>query len=158
MIPRLAAALSLLLLTIAPCALAADRDGDALTKTPKVIAGPALPLDGDTLLIGDVKIRLWGIDAPEMSNWPWGAFARAELDIWTRASTITCEARGRSHDRVVARCTTRIQGHDGPEIDLGEKLIRSGLAVEHRSFSRGAYRTAEDFARTNRMGLWASRP
>ena len=35
------------------------------TKPPRVVEGPARIVDGDTIWIGETKIRLYGIDAPE---------------------------------------------------------------------------------------------
>ncbi len=46
---------------------------------PEVIEGAALPLDGGTMMIGEVRVGLWGVDAPKMSA-PFGPRARAALD------------------------------------------------------------------------------
>ena len=37
----------------------------ASTATTAELAGEAKVTDGDTIRIGDTRIRLWGIDAPE---------------------------------------------------------------------------------------------
>ena len=45
---------------------------------PKVITGKCHVIDGDTIAIGKQKIRLAGINAPEL-NEPWGQKAKWEL-------------------------------------------------------------------------------
>ena len=50
----------------------------------ETLSGPAVPFDGDTLLIdgpngSTLHVRLYGVDAPEM-GYPWRPQARAILD------------------------------------------------------------------------------
>ena len=52
---------------------------DPAAATADVIEGPAVALDGDTLLVGGAPVRLFGIDAPDMIA-PLGPHARAKLD------------------------------------------------------------------------------
>src|SRR5262245_32694990 len=42
-----------------------DRMTAAAEPAAKALSGQARIVDGDTLAIGDTRIRLWGIDAPE---------------------------------------------------------------------------------------------
>ena len=74
-----------------------------------IIKGRPAVLDGDTLLFpardlpplpegyslrepnDAVRVRLWGIDAPEMQDWPLGAYARANLADLVRDKDVTCE-------------------------------------------------------------------
>lgn len=72
---------------------------------------------------------MWGIDAPEMSDWPWGAHARATLDAIISAKPVRCEVTGKDGSRLVARCFT-------PEaVDLGAAVIAAGWAIPHRLFT-----------------------
>jgi endonuclease YncB( thermonuclease family) len=132
--------------------------------------GKAWAVDGDTLNVtvkgaGDVRVRLWGVDAPEMKNWPFGQRSRAGLDyfLFLGNNQVTCEPKGKSHNRVVARCVT-----SAPSVrelttpgamaarDLGEDMIAWGLAVEYRSFTGGRYRKSECLAIKTKRGIWAA--
>lgn len=131
----------------------------APSAAQEAIEGTALALDGDTLLVTPeggkpVKVRLWAVDAPEMKVIPWGPFARVALDSWLKSSKgrVSCERRGRSHDRIVGLCL--IPMPDGGRVDLGERLIREGFAVEHRAFGGGFYQEAEFEAAMNAVGFW----
>lgn len=126
-------------------------------------------LDGDTLMRieGDerIRIRLWGISAPEMSDFPHGLVARSALDtlladsggkVTCRALTVAPEARKDRYNRLIARCATR----DGT--DLGRRMIELGWATTYRVFTWGGiddaraydYDSAELDARYAGRGLW----
>ena len=145
-------------------ALAAPLPGSAQDGT--TIAGPAVALDGDTLWVeGTGKVRLWGISAPEMRDWPWGAYARGALDQLIGAGQVTCVQVDRDrHERPVALC--RADRDNGAT--LGQKMIDEGWAVAYRIFTVDppppAAHSAEIFpqleavARKNRRGLWRNWP
>lgn len=143
---RLISAIAALVLCAAP----------ALSQ--EAITGTAMALDGDTLLVTPrggkpVKVRLWGVDVPEMKNWPYGQWARGVLDelIEVVGADVRCSPQGKSHDRVVGRCwfTTTPPGNE-----ISRALIRAGAAVEYRAFTNGAFLQDEEFARLNRKGVW----
>jgi endonuclease YncB( thermonuclease family) len=112
------------------------------------ITGEAIAWDGETIAIDDKPIRLYGIDAPEMSSDPRGPVARSELDfILAPDRTVTCKAVGLgSNNLPVARCGAG--GHD-----LSEVMVRSGWAFEHRKYS-SSYGAAEAEARATGRGFW----
>jgi endonuclease YncB( thermonuclease family) len=125
--------------------------------TGSVIAGRVRVVDGDSLIIGASRIRLFGIDAPEGRqhcsdaagrSYPCGEAARRALLDTIAGSEVSCTPVGASHDRSVAVCTA-----DGR--DLSEAMVRSGHALELRQHSRGRYAAAEREARDARRGLWA---
>ena len=123
-----------------------------------VIAGEARIVDGDTVEIREVRIRLEGIDAPESdqqcqdvngrSYWC-GSEATAALEKLA-AGSITCEQVGfdQRNKRPVSIC----RNADG--LDLNAELVRQGLAVAFRRYSM-RYAAIEDEARAARRGLWA---
>ncbi len=117
------------------------------------IAGAARAADGDTLTLDGHRIRLAGIDAPEMmqvcrrdgADWRCGVAARSRLAELLRAGPVTCRTRGTDkYGRWLARC-------EGEAGDLGERMVREGLAVAY-----GGYEDEERFARAERKGLWGA--
>ena len=109
--------------------------------------------DGDTLRCGPDRVRLFGVDAPEVRRGktpaePLAYEARDELVRLTRGR-VGC--RVVDHDRY-GRSVARCWSDASPDINAA--LIRSGLATEYRRYSKGAYATAEDEARRAGRGAW----
>jgi endonuclease YncB( thermonuclease family) len=125
--------------------------------TGGLIAGRARVVDGDSLIVGTSRIRLYGIDAPEGRqhcrdaqgrSYPCGEAARRALLDTIAGREVSCTPVGASHDRSVAVCIV-----DGS--DLSDAMVRSGHALELRQHSKGRYAAAEREARDARRGLWA---
>ena len=119
------------------------------------ISGHPYVMDGDTLRIGSDKIRLHGIDAPELSQSCGNRFT--PVDCGTEARTalrriidrqrVTCEAVTiGKYGRIIGKCYAN-------GIDLQHVMVRSGWAVAYRRYSRD-YVVAEDFARREQRGIW----
>jgi endonuclease YncB( thermonuclease family) len=131
---RIFAALPLLLLSSA--ALADDYVGEASV------------IDGDTLGIHGARVRLWGIDAPVSSQlcrgedslpYRCGAQAANDLDAFIAARPVNCVPLNLDpYRRTVAACSVR-------GADLGEWLVRNGLALDWPQYSKG------NMARLNAM-------
>jgi endonuclease YncB( thermonuclease family) len=104
---------------------------------PRSLSGRAWVIDGDTIVIGRTKIRLAGIDAPELDR-PFGQKSKwAMVDI-CKGHVITAELTGEwSHDRMVGTCYLP----DGR--DIGAELVGRGLALDWPMFSGGRYRSLE---------------
>jgi endonuclease YncB( thermonuclease family) len=129
----------------------------ALLCYGQALAGEFSAVDGDGLRIGAERIRLWGIDAPELDQqctrdkavYPCGAEARNALERLLSAGAPSCERLYEDpYGRTVARC--RVAG-----ADLGAAMVRSGWAVDFRRYSAGAYADEEANARGAKRGLWA---
>lgn len=80
-------------------------------------------VDADTLALGGLRYRLWGVDAPELAT-PEGKAARAAVLALADGRPIRCTpvpgARDR-YGRIVARCT--VGG-----VDLARWLVNHGHA------------------------------
>lgn len=113
--------------------------------------------DGDTLCVGSMKVRLEGIDTPEIQDdcrrrhgrWKCGPQASAALHDMVANRTVTCvpmycDPRGRT----VAVC--RLDG-----ADIGEAMVRAGWAVDWPYYSDGRYAAALEDARKGERGIWA---
>lgn len=120
--------------------------------TGPMLTGPARVVDGDTIRVYGIAVRLSGIDAPELAQLCGGAScglaARAALRRLTFSKTITCveETRDR-YKRIVARCVA-----DG--VDLAAAMTRSGYALAYRQYG-SAYVAEERQAQLAQAGMWA---
>lgn len=139
----------------------------------QLLEGKARALDGQTLLLwpdspvfgeaaDGVAVRLFGIMAPQLDDWPYGAQARATLDELLAAGSnyVTCRVqRTDGFGLPVAFCAP-----DGAEVDLGASLLARGWAVSRRDSLDGRdiyvdaqlYLEAECAAAEHRFGLWAT--
>jgi len=97
------------------------------------LRGLAWVIDGDTIDIGGTRIRLAGIDAPEMDH-PYGTSAKWALVNLCKGQEVRAVFDGDlSHDRTVATCYLS----DGR--DLSAEMVKAGMAIDWPKFSRGKY-------------------
>lgn len=122
-----------------------------LQGEPSRAGGTAVVHDGDTISVTDHRVRLWGIDAPELSqtcrsggeDYACGRRARDELRALIGHRPVICSWRERDrYGRPLARCRA---GDD----DLNGRLVEAGWAVAF-----GGYESEERRAREARRGLW----
>jgi len=119
--------------------------------------GQASVVDGDTLEIHGTRIRLWGVDAPESSQlcrgddslqYRCGAEAANDLDSYIGRRPVNCVPLNLDqYGRTVATCS--VSGSD-----LGEWLVRNGLALDWPQYSRGRYDAAQHDAERAGRGIW----
>jgi endonuclease YncB( thermonuclease family) len=122
-------------------------------STPLPIAAttgvPTSIHDGDTFRFGKLRVRVWGIDAPELET-QFGPAARAQLVQLVADRRVTCRDTGkRNHDRIVAQCWNW-QG-----TDLAAAMARTGWAVNWSTFSHGRYLADQQAAQRERRGVFA---
>ena len=99
--------------------------------------GKAYVIDGDTIVVEKIKVRLAGIDAPELDQ-PWGQKSKWEMVKICIGQSIRVELTGEtSYDRLVGTCYLP----DGR--DIGAEIIKVGLALDGGHFSKGKYRHLE---------------
>jgi endonuclease YncB( thermonuclease family) len=120
------------------------------------ITGTAKVRDGDSVLIGNTRIRLGGIDAPSSDQlclntngerWTCGIAARDELAKYTEGKSWVCHTRAIDRrGRTVARCEV------GGE-DIQKWLVRSGWALSYTRVSHD-YDADEAAAREAKAGMW----
>ena len=132
--------------------------GRGKDKAPdRDIAGAARVVDGDTLEVRGEKLRLQGIDAPEMAQTceangrpvACGKLAASHLSELIGSRPLDCAIEGKDrYGRGLARC--RAEGRD-----IAETMTRDGWAVSDRRYSDGRYHGAEAAAKAGRRGIWA---
>jgi endonuclease YncB( thermonuclease family) len=120
------------------------------------VLGNARVVDGDTLRIGPVDIRLFGIDAPERAQtcerdgraWNCGSLAAETLRRLVSGREVQCEGRETDrYGRLIAVCTAG-------GVELNASLVRQGAALAYRRYS-SAYVAEERAAREAGLGVWA---
>lgn len=106
---------------------------ETVLPTVTTVVGTCYVVDGDTIRIGRVSLRLAGIDAPELDH-PWGQKAKWELAKLCKGQTITAKIEPfMTYDRLVATCYLP----DGR--DLSAEMVRLGFALDWPKFSGGKY-------------------
>ena len=106
-----------------------------------VLFGRAEVIDGDTLRIGDVKVRLNGLDAPEMDTYVGKAARLGMLEI-VDGRKLECDLNGEvTYDRMVGSCY--LANGDNAGADVALMLIQQGLALDCARYSGGRYATEE---------------
>jgi endonuclease YncB( thermonuclease family)/DNA-directed RNA polymerase subunit RPC12/RpoP len=120
------------------------------------IEGRASVIDGDTIEIGGVRIRLWGVDAPEGKQrcyrrgkpWRCGTSSANGLAASVGTRTVTCTEKTRDrYGRIVATC--KVGGED-----IGAGLVSNGWALDYKRYSKGAYSFEQRQAEAERRGIW----
>ena len=118
----------------------------AHSQTTSITGTVSKVRDGDTLKVGPVAIRLMGVNAPELGE-VLGVASRDFMKRLVLAKQIRCEMNGdKSYDRFVALCF--LNGKD-----IGETLIRAGLALDCPRFSEGRYSSFEQSKAKNEIRM-----
>ncbi|MFV2091541.1 MAG: thermonuclease family protein [Hyphomicrobiales bacterium] len=127
---------------------------------PDMITGPAEIIDGDTLKVGDVKIFLFGIDAPELDqqcrifglDWPCGERSRVWLARYIGGKPVRClpepapeDYRGPGLKAICFNFRT---------INMNAAMVGEGMAIPNLAES-DRYRAARTSARIQLRGFWA---
>ncbi|MGH1406975.1 MAG: thermonuclease family protein [Rhodomicrobiaceae bacterium] len=118
---------------------------DEISGTPRVV-------DGDSLVLNGEKVRLKGIDAPELQqkcekegqSWRCGRASTTALRKMIRSQKVDC--RGTEfdrHQRLLATCFVN-------DMNLNKKMVSLGWAVSYGS----AYKSEERQAKGQRVGIW----
>ena len=113
--------------------------------------------DGDSLRSGKLRIRLFGIDAPEKKQkctnlngrqWDCGIAAQKALSQLVKSvPKISCDLMDVDrYSRLVMRCYAG-------EKDVAAALVRKGLALAYRQYSL-LYSKDENAAKITKAGMW----
>ena len=121
-----------------------------------LLASHVTVIDGDTIRLGDVKIRFSGIDAPEINQTcvasegkvACGKISRDLLIEKVTNNKISCTDEGKDfYGRVLGECF--VNGES-----LSSYLVREGFAFAYRKYSN-KYIEDEEYAKFNKLGMWS---
>lgn len=147
--------LALLAAAVALVLLNSERDTGADAGMALGRCQVASVRDGDTLILsclngGTLRVRLWGVDAPELGQSSWGRQAHQYLSQ-RAVGEVRVEPVDRDrYGRLVARL------YRGPQ-DLGLDLVRAGWAEVYAPFNRRRdYLAARNEARQAGRGVWSA--
>lgn len=130
------------------------------------IVGPVRVVDGDTIDVGEVRVRLHGIDAAEDDQtcdrdglpWDCGTWVTGEVRSLFEGREADCEPVDVDrYGRTVARCAVAAFAEAkerGASVDMGAEIVGRGLAVAYLKYSDD-YAAAEATARAARLGVFA---
>lgn len=119
--------------------------------------GRAEVIDGDSLLLDGIEMRLEGIDAPEGrqtcrvrdKSWQCGRAAAETLGMLLANRDVHCTWEEHdTHGRALATCRRG-------DIDVNAMMVEVGMALAYRHYTT-RYVLQEDRARDARRGLWDS--
>ena len=126
-------------------------------KKPEIIEaikGNAIIIDGDTIHIGNSKVRLYGIDAPEINQtctinkiiWECGFESSQALENIISAKEVRCEIVDIDrYKRYVAKCFVK-------NIYLNQYMVQKGWAIAYRYYSDD-FINDEEIAEKNKVGI-----
>lgn len=112
--------------------------------------------DGDTVAAGceqgRLKVRLFGIDAPEIGQAPWGDQSRRMLRQLLPPTSTNLRFKVTDIDRY-GRVVAQLYHQDQ---DLGLNLVHQGGAVVYTRYNDSSrYRSAQTQAKRARRGVWS---
>ena len=119
------------------------------------ILGRAYVIDGDTIHIDNNKIRLHGIDAPEIKQkcfengeeWRCGLKSKIALENLISNQIVYCETINvDKYRRFIATCFVNNQ-------NINQHMVVKGWAIAYRYYSK-KYVKDEEKAKKNMLGIW----
>jgi len=143
------------------CHYAAEKDGSGRSAhnglPEKEVSGYPRIVDGDSIQIMENKIRLHGIDAPEirqqcktdLESQNCGQASKNALFYLVGDSRIRCVWSQRDrYDRLLATCFKN-------NTNINAEMVRTGMALAYRRYSDD-YDREEEIAKEAGIGLWAT--
>lgn len=130
------------------------------SELKQVHFGEAVVQGGEQLVINGQRLRLWGIQMPQVEatcilgngRWPCGAYATAALMVKTRKGRVMCLEKGSADQKPApAKCYTTRNLFTWK--DMGRELVNDGWAMPKLKDSREYLPMAAD-AETAGRGLW----
>ena len=132
----------------------------------KIIFGKANVIDGDTIKISGISIRLFGIDAPERKqicsirnqSYNCGLKSTEFLQSFITGRKVECSYKNLDkYGRIIGKCISHFKSANSSKtepIQLNWLMVRYGHAIEYKRYSKGEYFKAENLAKKEKRGIW----
>jgi endonuclease YncB( thermonuclease family) len=130
--------------------------GAALAQDGETLSGPGKMIDADILSIGNQRVILWGIDAPERAQTCRSTEGRyacyeastRELETILSGGDVTCIVEGKRDPfgRRHGECTVG-------DLSVNAEMIRRGMALAYLD-QTDEYVPQEEEAKAAKVGLW----
>lgn len=111
--------------------------------------------DGDTLTVAGQKVRLAGIDAPELKQL-YGTQSRDTLARLTGKKVTVDWHKHDKYGRLVGKVIYYGRDQNLRQVKLGSAWYYKAYGSELKPADQILYQQAEQKARTSRVGLWAN--
>lgn len=131
------------------CRVSRISDGDSITVIcPQTIEGNRQSKTVDI----EAKIRIWGIDAPEMKQAPFGQEAKNRLtNLLPNRKNDTIEVKIKDKDQY-SRYVSQLFFN---KKDIGLEMVKAGQAVVYQQFNKEeVYKNAQKQAEKAKIGIW----
>ena len=116
-------------------------------------------IDGDTIILNSEKIRLYGIDTPEIKQtctdnyghvYSCGVRAKLELEKIIGSKKVSCVKKTKDrYKRSISICYV-------DENDINSLMVKRGWALAYRKYSK-KYVKDEATAKLNNAGMWSGK-
>lgn len=131
----------------------------AFADSHAAIVGSITVVDGETLEIQNQRVKLWGVDAPDIDQtchdgqgtaYNCGKEAASALSRWLgELQPVQCEPRGNDNiGNIIAICYTSTGD------DIAGWMVRNGYAIDWPKYSNGFYAVPQNEAQQAKNGLW----
>ena len=129
----------------------------------KKITGFAKVIDGDSIKINGINIRLFGIDAFELKQscennmFIWGHCGKESkkfLEDLIKGQRITCSYREKDrYGRILGICYHGEYFHNDPGLEINGTMVWFGYAIAYKRYSK-RYLSLENLAKKRKHGIW----
>ena len=123
----------------------------------KEIKGFPKITDGDSIKINNNRIRLHGIDAPELNQtcnrykkkYSCGLVSLKALSKKINKNLVVCRVQNRKdrYGRFIGTCYLK-------KLNLNKWMVQNGYAIAYRRYSQ-EYIQYEEYAKKNSLGIWS---
>ena len=121
------------------------------------ISGNPRIIDGDTIKMNGISIRLHGIDTPEKKQkckdinnkfYDCGEMATRRLESIIGSNLVECKKKDKDrYQRIIGECF--VNGEN-----VNALMVKEGMGIAYRYYSND-YIEEEEFAKINKRGIWS---